>query len=331
MDYTKLPRAAIYEDRQTLDDFNVDREGTLNHFLFDELLKLDRLNPLHPDCEENMLLVLNTAYYIVTMAVKEPRPFLRLSAYNEVAAAAVSLWPSYTSRSIVLSVALWVLKAYRRNMPSKVGRLTEMMEREVGDWLSTGYTTLPLPDDRVFPMPDGEFGLKTAGPPSIWEKMADNFKMLARDMIEEDDSAPAPKADDAPAVPPAASPATPADGHADEVESLRERVKVLEDELEAGQVKGLTAKQACLLMLGLKQYMLKLSQQKVDAGEVEQLAQLATRDMAPLLSKVSGYGAGYLRGKGFLTGLHDNDDDKKAVADLFKEELPQLAAIIWKL
>ena len=331
MDYTKLPRAAIYEDRQTLDDFNVDREGTLNHFLFNELLKLDRLNPLYPDCEENMLLVLNTAYYIVTMAVKEPRPFLRLSAYNEVAAAAVPLWPSYTSRSIVLSVALWVLKAYRRSMPPKVGRLTEMMEREVGDWRSTGYTTLPLPDDRAFLMPDGEFGLKTAGPPSIWEKMADNFKMLARDMIEEDGSDPAPKADDAPVAPPAATPAAPADGHADEVESLRERVKVLEDELEAGQVKGLTARQASLLMLGLKQYMLKLSQQKIKDEEVKRLEGLATRDMAGLLSKVSGYGAGYLRGNGFLTGSHDSDDDKKAVTSLFEEVLPQLAAIIRNL
>ena len=83
MDYTQVPRALIYEDRRSLEDFDAYKEGSITQPFLDELLKFG--SDSYPNIEENALWCLNNAFYICTMMLLEKDPRSRIYQYKKVA------------------------------------------------------------------------------------------------------------------------------------------------------------------------------------------------------------------------------------------------------
>lgn len=81
MDYTKVPRALIYKDRDDLKDFGVQTPGTMNNLLF-KRLKQNVLMSVS-GAREVALRCYNNAYYVCTLILLESKDFpeLRISDY----------------------------------------------------------------------------------------------------------------------------------------------------------------------------------------------------------------------------------------------------------
>jgi len=61
MEYAKIPRSVIYKDRRDLNEFGVQIEGTLNHYLFNQMRRMTLLRC--GDAKQIALQCLNNAYY----------------------------------------------------------------------------------------------------------------------------------------------------------------------------------------------------------------------------------------------------------------------------
>ncbi len=81
MDYTKVPRALIYKDRDDLKDFGVQTPGTMNYQLFLQLKQQALMGV--SGAREVALRCYNNAYYICTIILLEANDFpeLRISDY----------------------------------------------------------------------------------------------------------------------------------------------------------------------------------------------------------------------------------------------------------
>lgn len=79
MDYTKLPKDLIYQDRKMLDDFmhNQITEKLVGNMLDINVLQISEFEKHALDC-------LNTAYYICTMAQVESKPEWRFGEYCDI-------------------------------------------------------------------------------------------------------------------------------------------------------------------------------------------------------------------------------------------------------
>lgn len=79
MDYTKLPKDLIYQDRKMLDDF---MHNQVTEKLIDNMLDINVLQI--SEFEKHALDCLNTAYYICTMAQVESKPEWRFGEYCDI-------------------------------------------------------------------------------------------------------------------------------------------------------------------------------------------------------------------------------------------------------
>lgn len=81
MDYTKVPRALIYKDRDDLKDFGVQTPGTMNYRLFKRLKQAALISI--SGAKEVALRCYNNAYYVCTLILLESKDFpeLRISDY----------------------------------------------------------------------------------------------------------------------------------------------------------------------------------------------------------------------------------------------------------
>lgn len=80
MDYTKLPRSVVYKDRSNLSEYGVQTEGTLNHYLFNQMRRMTLLRC--GNAEQIALQCLNNAYYICTLTQLEEFPDTRNDGYE---------------------------------------------------------------------------------------------------------------------------------------------------------------------------------------------------------------------------------------------------------
>lgn len=83
MDYTRIPRFLIFRDRESLDQYSVDKESYMDWKMFDiiqdsKIISLD-------DAASYVLDIFNTAYYITTLILLEPRPILYIRRYLDIA------------------------------------------------------------------------------------------------------------------------------------------------------------------------------------------------------------------------------------------------------
>lgn len=81
-----IPRELIYEERFSLEDFEIDEEKSLDCAFYDLLQKVERL-PQHmgEDLETTYLHLFNDAYYIATSVLTEKRPELKFDIHKQIA------------------------------------------------------------------------------------------------------------------------------------------------------------------------------------------------------------------------------------------------------
>lgn len=84
VDYTKVPRIEVYHDRHSIDDFQIDIEGSIENVMLEAIYNEKFFYDL-PGAEKYILDIFNTAHYITTMILADPRPLLRFRFYIDIA------------------------------------------------------------------------------------------------------------------------------------------------------------------------------------------------------------------------------------------------------
>ena len=79
MDFSKLPRELIYQDRRSITDFAISDEHWVNKALFDQLISFKCIKSKEETTEKLILSIFNDAYYILTIVFLEEFPFLRMA------------------------------------------------------------------------------------------------------------------------------------------------------------------------------------------------------------------------------------------------------------
>lgn len=80
-----IPRELIYEDKLSLDDFQIDLEGSIDCDFYDLLQRVDLERRWGEDLEKTYLNTFNDAYYIATSVLLDKRPELKFDDYKRVA------------------------------------------------------------------------------------------------------------------------------------------------------------------------------------------------------------------------------------------------------
>ena len=81
MEYAKIPRSLVFKDRSDLNEFGVQIEGTLNHYLFKKMRRMTLLRS--GNVKEIALQCLNNAYYICTLTQLDEFPDTCMDDYQK--------------------------------------------------------------------------------------------------------------------------------------------------------------------------------------------------------------------------------------------------------
>ena len=82
MDYTKVPRYLIYQEKRNLEDF-IENEQSLDNLMLKKIENSQIVN--FPNASEYVLEIYNAAYYITTLILLQKRPLLHFSSYLNIA------------------------------------------------------------------------------------------------------------------------------------------------------------------------------------------------------------------------------------------------------
>lgn len=80
VDYTKVPRIEVYHDRHSIDDFQIDIEGSIEKVMLERMYDEEYIYDLD-GAEKYILDIFNTAHYITTMILADPHPMMHLRFY----------------------------------------------------------------------------------------------------------------------------------------------------------------------------------------------------------------------------------------------------------
>ena len=88
-----IPRGMIYEDLESLEDFEIDRQGTLDYAFYEALQQVGKIDEKWPESlEEEYVYMFNDAYYISLLILRERRPELEFDGYCKLASELVCMW-----------------------------------------------------------------------------------------------------------------------------------------------------------------------------------------------------------------------------------------------
>ena len=107
MDYTKIPKELIYQNRNNLEEFTDGND--LNAIIVENMEEIEVL--MEKDFESRALLCMNTAYYICTMMMLENKASRRWSEYREIAACEQNSYKEQY-KAVVLSIVTILLRHY---------------------------------------------------------------------------------------------------------------------------------------------------------------------------------------------------------------------------
>lgn len=138
MDYTKIPRRVVYKDRSDLSEFEVKTEGTLNHYLFNQMRRMTLLRC--GNAQQIALQCLNNAYYICTLIQLEEYPDTCMDSYQK---ALLNVDIPFKNDVYQASMALVcvLLAAYDDQYRQKDNLLIESIHHWTshGEWMNAYY------------------------------------------------------------------------------------------------------------------------------------------------------------------------------------------------
>lgn len=135
MDFSKLPRELIYQDRRSITDFAISDEHWVNKALFDQLISFKCIKSKEETTEKLILSIFNDAYYILTIVFLEEFPFLRMAKIKEVLRDNRFYLVSSEKECLTLSVLLCLYDVYKE----KNNRYTKKLVDELNEMLSQNY------------------------------------------------------------------------------------------------------------------------------------------------------------------------------------------------
>lgn len=138
MEYAKIPRSLVFKDRSDLNEFGVQIEGTLNHYLFNQMRRMTLLRC--GNAKEIALQCLNNAYYICTLTQLDDFPDTCMDKYQEALLhVAIPFKEDVYQASMALVCVL--LAAYDDKYKQKDDLLIESIHHWTShnDWMGTNF------------------------------------------------------------------------------------------------------------------------------------------------------------------------------------------------
>ena len=78
-----IPRGLIWEDRSSLEDFEIDRQGTLDYAFYEALQMVGKMDEKWPESlEEEHVYMFNDAYYISLLILRERMRMTSMSSFQ---------------------------------------------------------------------------------------------------------------------------------------------------------------------------------------------------------------------------------------------------------
>ena len=125
-DYTSIPGDLIYCDKRKLDDFDVDNPSSLNYYILEKLY--DRFSHF-ADYEDFIKEILNSAYYICTVAFVDNHPDRRFGFFRRYVYYKMHFNSEYSG--IILAIVLLIIRGNNwDNTPEKL-RLSNAIKNEI--------------------------------------------------------------------------------------------------------------------------------------------------------------------------------------------------------
>ncbi len=143
MDITKIPRALIYEEKVSLDYFDVDLEGTIDFIMYNELLTMKNIDAGYEiSFNEMCLLLFNDVYFIVTSVLLDDRTEQNFNYYIKLAGRLsnenlLSLFENPIKQKCVLVMVCAILN---KNFPNK--KSIFRFVKQLGNWIQTNNSKL---------------------------------------------------------------------------------------------------------------------------------------------------------------------------------------------
>ncbi len=138
MDYAKIPRSLVFKDRSDLNEFGVQIEGTLNHYLFNQMRRMTLLRC--GNAKEIALQCLNNAYYICTLTQLDDFPDTCMDKYQE-ALLHVAIPSKYDVYQASMALVCVLLAAYDDKYKQKDDLLIESIHHWTSHnvWMGTNF------------------------------------------------------------------------------------------------------------------------------------------------------------------------------------------------
>jgi hypothetical protein len=181
MEYTKFPRELIYYDRLSLDEFGIDKDKSLNHEIYEQLLRLKCIVPTKEETEQLILKIFNDVYYILTLAFIEKRPVFQIENYIAISKKDRYYLMSSEKESIIFSILCIFLNIRKETFNSNQMLLLEKVSEHAKYCISNSpYCNVSLPESRYneFNLVENVFYPRSMmrGASQIdWKKMTNNF------------------------------------------------------------------------------------------------------------------------------------------------------------
>ena len=84
MDYTIIPRKELYRDRTSIEDFDINRDGSIEKLMLERMYFEPHIINSE-NAEEIVLGIFNMAHYLTTMILADSQPMLHLGKYLKIA------------------------------------------------------------------------------------------------------------------------------------------------------------------------------------------------------------------------------------------------------
>ncbi len=134
MNFTTLPRQLVYTNRQSLDDFDIDSDESVDAVFFERLSTLSGLNDSFVGIEKTYLNIFNDAYYICTLLMMERRPQLCYYDFLRIANQGFEFMGIPNLRTVtVLSMVSYLLKHVDGQLPKN----QNLAKQQIDDYLDS--------------------------------------------------------------------------------------------------------------------------------------------------------------------------------------------------
>lgn len=130
-----MPRELVYYDRLSLDEFGIENDKSLNHEIYEQLLRLECIKLTKEETEQLILKIFNDVYYILTLAFLEKRPVFQIENYIAISKDDRYYLLGSAKESIIFTILCIILNICKDTLNSNQKLFLEKVSEHAGDCL----------------------------------------------------------------------------------------------------------------------------------------------------------------------------------------------------